>query len=397
MFEGIVLLATLSQLQLGGLMPRVFLMLLLLVILVISIGAYFYNLAIMDTPSNSNTLPSAGNVLITTHMQTLVTSEKITLNPWVIDYCGNLIVIKVNKLLLKDLGDGYWLIVLPDTKYNVFDDIALNQVATYLNIGEPEVVLHVVWSGKTYVVKVNETRYLSGNLEEVYKHIKEFLDDLSRRGLTPAEMKLLIKGNSTHIIVGGIGKLGVDEFAKLAHRYFKDFSKKVIVVEKLGWLPPEGPYQRIEMLNELMKVPCFFSFGEAIYGTSIIFNVTCIKELAEKNNMTFNEVVEHIVGKVKKLNTLIRKYLPWQEILIIIAKTPKLIIPVGTTSIDTSKSLSEVQIETMQTEKQPQITTTTTTYHEEEYTTPHQLIPTMLLMIIIVSTIVIVAIKYKVT
>jgi len=326
---------------------------------------------------------------------TAVISEQNRLKPWIINDYGSLVVIRLNRSMFKNLSNGFWLIMLPDMKYSVFDDIALNQVAAYLNIGEPEVVLHVVWSGKTYVVKTNETRCLSGNLEEVYKRIKEFLDDLNCRGLTSAEMKLLIKGNSTHILVGGIDELGTDEFAKLAHQYFKDFSKRIIVVEKLGWLPPGGPYQRMEMLDALGELPCFFSFGEAIYGTSIIFNATCIKELAKKNNTAFNEAVEYIVGEVKNLDPLIRKYLPWQEILIMIAKTPKLIIPVGTTSTNTSKPSSEVQVETMQTEKRPQITTTTTTYHEEEYTTPHQLMLITLLMIVTVSIIAAVVIRYK--
>jgi len=317
----------------------------------------------------------------------IVVAEQEDLKPWIINDYGGFVVVKVNRQLFKDLGDGYWLIVLPGTKYNVFDDIALNQVATYLNIGEPEVVLHVVWSGKTYVVKVNETRYLSGNLEEVYKRIKEFLDDLSRRSLTPAEMKLLIKGNSTHIIVGGIGKLGVDEFAKLAHQYFKGFSKKVIVVEKLGWLPPGGPYQRMEMLDAIRKVPCFFSFGEAVYGTSMIFNVSCVEEMAREKNMAFDEAVEYIVREVKELNPLIRKYLPWQEILILVAKTPKLIMPIGTVSTTTTKTAPEIQTASTSVQNASPLNTATTAGPNREEYMPYQLaipiITTIVLIIII--------------
>ena len=151
----------------------------------------------------------------------------------------------------------------------------------------------------------------------------------------------------------------------------------------------------MEMLNALSELPCFFSFGEAIYGTSIVFDATCIEELAKRNNMAFNEAVEYIVEEVKSLNSLIRKYLPWQKILIIVAKTPKLIIPVDTTSINTSKTASKVQVETAQTEKQHQNTTATTTHHEEEYTIPHQLMLITLLIIITVSIIATVVIKYK--
>ncbi|RLE45779.1 MAG: hypothetical protein DRJ31_10800 [Candidatus Methanomethylicota archaeon] len=308
---------------------------------------------------------------------------------------GGLVIAAINKSILTYLGDGYWLIVLPDTKYSEFADKALNQIAPYLHIGEPEILLHVAWSGKTFITKINETRCLSGNIWEIYERVEKFLRDVGRRGLAPAEMKMFIEDNDTYIVVGGAGKLDVDEFARLAHQYFKDFSKRVIVVEKFGWLPPGGPYQRMEMLDALRKVPCFFSFGEAVYGTSMIFNASCVKEMARKKNIACDDAVEHIVGKVKKLNPLIRKYLPWQEILIVIAKTPKLIIPTGMTLINTSKPSPEVQVETTQTEKQSQNTMITATYYEEEYTLPHQL---MLITLIIIAVIIIVTvtIKYKV-
>ena len=276
------------------------------------------------------------------------------------DY-GDLVIATINKSILTYLGDGYWLLVLPNTKYSEFDNKALNQIAPYLHIGEPEILLHVAWSGRSYVVKVNETKHLSRDLEEVHEHIKKLLENLSRKGLAPAEMKLLIGGNNTYITVGGVGELDIDYFAKLVHQCFRDFSKRVIVVEKFGWLPPGGPYQRMEMLDALRKVPCFFSFGEGVYGTSVIFNVSCVEEMARKKNMAFDEAVEYIVREVKKLNPLIRKYLPWQEILIIVAKTPKLIIPVGTTSISISKTSSETQIETIQTVERPQSITAITT------------------------------------
>ena len=320
---------------------------------------------------------------------TAVISEQNRLKPWIINDYGSLVVIRVNRSMFKNLGNGFWLIVLPDMKYSEFDDIALNQVEPYLDTGGAgaEVILHVIWSGETYVVKVNETRSSSRDLEEIHKRIKEFLDDLSRRSLTPAEMKLLIKDNSTHILVGGIDELGTDEFAKLAHQHFKGFSKKVIVVEKLGWLPPGGPYQRIEMLNALRKIPCFFSFGEAVYGTSMIFNATCIEEMAREKNMAFNEAVEYIVREVKELNPLIRKYLPWQEILVLVAKTPKLIMPIGTVSTTTTKTAPEIQTASTSVQNASPLNTATTAGPNREEYMPYQLaipiITTIVLIIII--------------
>ena len=81
------------------------------------------------------------------------------------------------------------------------------------------------------------------------------------------------------------------------------------------------------MINALSNIPCFFSLGESIYGTSMIFNATCIEELANNSNRSLDDVVEHIVNAVKRINPLIRKYLPWQEILVIVAETPRLVKP----------------------------------------------------------------------
>ena len=139
-------------------------------------------------------------------------------------------------------------------KYSEFDDIALNQVKPYLHIKSPEILVHVTWLGESYVVKVNETRSLNKNTVKVQKGIKEFLKVICHRGLVPAEMKFFVENNNTYIVVGGASKLNINELAKLAHQYFKDFSKRVVVVEKLGWLPPGGPYQRMEILNALGKL-----------------------------------------------------------------------------------------------------------------------------------------------
>ena len=321
-------------------------------------------------------------------------AEQESLKPWIINDYGGLIVVKINRTMFKNLGDGYWLLVLPGTEYNIFDDIALNQVAEYLNIGEPEVVFYAAWPGENYVIKANETRSSNRDLKEIHRHIKEFLDDLSRRGLTPAEMKLFIKDSIIHIIVGGIGEPGVEEFAKLAHQHFKDLSKRVIVVEKLGWLPPGGPYQHVEMLDALREVSCFFSFGEAVYGTSMIFNVSCVEEMAREKNMAFNEAVEYIVREVKELNTLIRKYLPWQEILVVVAKTPKLIMPIGTASATTTETAPEIQTEStpVQQNVTPLNTATTARAGRKEYTF-YQL--TMPIIAAIVLTTIAIIVKYK--
>ena len=165
-----------------------------------------------------------------------------SLRIWIIHDYGDLVIIKINRSLFSNLSEGYWLVVLPSIKYSQFDSIALNQVAPYLHLESPKILLHVVWSGKSYIVKVNETRSLNKNTVKMQKHIIEFLEDISRRDLTPAEMMFFVDSNNTYIIIGGTDKLNIDEFAKLAHKYFRDLSERFIVVEKLGWLLPGGPY-----------------------------------------------------------------------------------------------------------------------------------------------------------
>ena len=129
---------------------------------------------------------------------TAVISEQNGLKPWIINDYGSLVVIRVNRSMFKNLGNGYWLIVLPDMKYSELDNIALNQVEPYLHIESPEILVHAVWSGESYVVKVNETRSLNKNTVKVQKSIREFLEVICHRGLVPAEMKIFVKNNNTY-------------------------------------------------------------------------------------------------------------------------------------------------------------------------------------------------------
>ncbi len=290
-------------------------------------GAWCNLPLVVIVPSSNRTLSKPWFTEPTVIQVNTTSSIQGDLVPWIIEDLGKLVIIKVNRSLFRDLGDGYWLLILPGMRYIDFDNIALSQITPYLYLESPKIILHTVWVENSYVVKVNETRYLSKNIEKIHEQIKKFLEDISHRGLTPMEIEFLVEDHDFHIVIEGCSGLDIDEFAKLAYQYFKDYSGRVIVVEKLGSLPPGGPYQRLEMLSALNEIPCFFSFGEAIYGTSIIFNVTCVEELAKKNNKTLSETIEYIVEEVKKLNPLIRKHLPWQEILVIITKTPRLVKP----------------------------------------------------------------------
>ncbi|RLG86760.1 MAG: hypothetical protein DRO39_02300 [Thermoprotei archaeon] len=252
-------------------------------------------------------------------------SVRPTLKPWIINSYGDLVVIKINRALFRDAGDGYWVVVLPGIKYNEFDDAALNQVAPYLHIKSPKAVLHALRSGGSYIIKVKATKEDLKNLVEGI--VRDLLREAASEGLRPIALKLFLENNSTYVFIGRSSRLDIDRFAKLAYQHFKGLTRKVVVMESLGWLPPGGPYQRIEMINALSNIPCFFSLGESIYGTSMVFNVTCIEELANNSNRSLDDVVEHIVNAVKRINPLIRKYLPWQEVLVIVAETPRLVKP----------------------------------------------------------------------
>ena len=129
--------------------------------------------------------------------------------------------------------------VLPSIKYSEFDDAALNQVAPYLHIKSPKAVLHALRSGGSYIIKVKATKEDLKNLVEGI--VRDLLREAASEGLRPIALKLFLKDNSTYVVIGGSSRLDIDRFAKLAYQHFKGLSRKVIVMESLGCLPPGDP------------------------------------------------------------------------------------------------------------------------------------------------------------
>ncbi len=103
-------------------------------------------------------------------------------------------------------------------------------------------------------------------------------------------------------------------------------NKSIIVIETFGYGLPSY-FDAPDLYDDLHKIPCFDSMGEALYGIDMWLNKTCIKELAESSGKSFNEVLGGIISSIKTLNPLIRKYLPSQDVVIVVAQLPLTIIP----------------------------------------------------------------------
>jgi len=74
----------------------------------------------------------------------------------------------------------------------------------------------------------------------------------------------------------------------------------------------------------LRNTSCFFSAGEAIYGTFLEFDIRCLERLGYSGNGGSN-VPELLRRELEKLGPVLRRYMPWQEILVVVAKAPRLL------------------------------------------------------------------------
>ena len=75
-----------------------------------------------------------------------------------------------------------------------------------------------------------------------------------------------------------------------------------------------------DLYENLKKISCFVSVGESLYGVNIWFDISCIKKLATAINRSFNEAVKDVTDSVKTLDSLIKKYLPYQGIISVYEK-----------------------------------------------------------------------------
>jgi hypothetical protein len=250
----------------------------------------------------------------------------------VYDY-GNLVIATINRSALTYLGDGYWLLVLPDMDAVTFSSILVSEMLDkFLGSGVHYLDLRITKTVDGYrivnrVVKTFDIDILNDLdvlINETMNAIMQMLNILRAR---EARVSFL-EGKVIRIDVVTENGIDVEKIAK--ELLGIAMSHKVVVIESMGFGIPSH-FNVLDLYKNLYKnlekIPCFVSVGESLYGVDIWFDISCIKELAIATNRSFNEAVEDVVNSLKALDPLIRKYLPYQNIVVLVAQPPLPLVP----------------------------------------------------------------------
>ncbi len=248
----------------------------------------------------------------------------------VYDY-GNLVIATINRSALTYLGDGYWLLVLPDMDAVTFSSILVSEMLDrFIGSGVRYIGLRITKTVDGYrivnriVFDIDILNDLDVLINETMNAIMQMLNILRAR---EARVSFL-EGKVIRIVVVTENGIDVEKIAK--ELLGIAMSHKVVVIESMGFGIPSH-FNVLDLYKNLYKnlekIPCFVSVGESLYGYNIWFDISCIKELAIATNRSFNEAVEDVVNSVKALDPLIRKYLPYQNIVVLVAQPPPPPVP----------------------------------------------------------------------
>jgi hypothetical protein len=237
------------------------------------------------------------------------------------DY-GNLVIAAINRSALTYLGNGYWLLVLPNMDAVTFSSELVNEIiGKYVGPGALYSRLRITKTTDGYrIVKADILNALDAPNNKIVNAIMQVLNVTRAREAWVS----FLEGKVIRIDVVTENGIDVEKIAKELSGVAT--SCKVVVIETMsGGLP--SYFDALDLYANLKKIPCFVSAGESLYGVDIWFNISCIKELAIATNRSFNEAVEDVTNSVKALDPLIRKYLPYQDIVIVVAQPPPPAIP----------------------------------------------------------------------
>ena len=244
-------------------------------------------------------------------------------NLYIIYDYGNLVIAAINRSALTYLGNGYWLLVLPNMDAVTFSSELVNEIIDKF-IGPRAFYskLHITMTVDGYrTVKTIDILNASDvPNDKIMNAIMQMLNISRAR----EALVWLLEGKVIRINVVTENGIDVEKIAKKLSDIA--MSHKVVVIETMGFGIPSY-FDARDLYENLEKISCFVSAGESFYGVDIWFNISCIKELAIATNRSFNEAVEDVANSVKALDPLIRKYLPYQNIVVLVAQPPSPAIP----------------------------------------------------------------------
>jgi len=240
----------------------------------------------------------------------------------VYDY-GNLVIAAINRSALTYLGNGYWLLVLPNMDAVTFSSELVNEViGKFIGPRAFYSKLHITMTVDGYrtVKTINILNASDAPNDKIMNAIMQMLNISRAR----EALVWFLEGKVIRINVVTENGIDVEKIAKELSGIA--MSHKVVVIETMGFGIPSY-FDARDLYENLKKISCFVSVGESFYGVDIWFNISCIKELAIATNRSFNEAVEDVANSVKALDPLIRKYLPYQNIVVLVAQPPSPAIP----------------------------------------------------------------------
>jgi len=236
-------------------------------------------------------------------------------NIYTIHSFGGITVATLNRSALRYLGDGYWLIVLPDMDLVTFSEKIVEEVAKFMQPLPLRIFIDAVPEGFKVGSRgvLDISRLAGGLIEAAEKLMREF---------NALHAEILLSPSPTIFIES---KRPLDA-ARAVEIVSNAWSGKVAVVEVFGWGMPDY-FDAPDLYENLMKIPCFVSAGESPIGVDIWLNITCAEDLAKSSGRDFNATLSEILNSVKALNPVIRKYMPHQDIVIVVAQPPPKSVP----------------------------------------------------------------------
>ena len=236
---------------------------------------------------------------------------------------GNLVIAAINRSALTYLGDGYWLLVLPNMDAVTLSSELVKEVIDKF-IG-PRMLyseLHITMTVNGYrtVKTINILNASDVSDNEIVSTIVQALSASRAR----EALVSFLEGKVIRIDVVTENGLDVEKIAKKLSDIARNY--KVVVIETMSTGLPSY-FDARDLYENLKKISCYVSMGESLYGVNMWFDISCISKFATATNRSFSEVIEDVINAVKSLNSLIRKYLPYQDIVILVAQSPPPAIP----------------------------------------------------------------------
>jgi len=238
-------------------------------------------------------------------------------NIYTIHDFGDIIVVTLNRSALQYLGDGYWLLVFPDMDLVTFSEKILEELVKYMQPSPLRIFIDAAPEG----FKVRARAPHGVNVSAFAGRLIEAAKNLMREFNAP-HANILLSPSPT-IFIESKSPLNATRAAEILS---KAWGGRITVVEILGWGTP-GYFDAPDLYENLMKIPCFVSAGESLIGVNIWFNITCVEDLAKSSGEDFNATLIEILDNIKALNPVIRRYMPHQDIVIVVAQPPPESVP----------------------------------------------------------------------